>query len=69
VVSLLAGLASWFEKAEDFSIGKRIIEKTIEMVDKEDTNILDKHFAYVPLAEELYRGIDGSNLRASASLR
>lgn len=67
VVSLLAGLAGWFEKAEDFSIGKRIIEKTIEMIDKEDTNILDKHFAYGRMVKNFYRAreIDDSALQCA----
>lgn len=52
---LLCGLASWFKKPEEFSIGKRIAEKSIEL---SGSNILDRHFAYQQMIEICYRSRD-----------
>ena len=53
--ALLCGLASWFKKSEEFSIGKRIAEKSIEL---SGSNILDRHFAYQQMIEICYRSRD-----------
>jgi hypothetical protein len=49
---LLCGLASWFTKEDDFSIGERIIEKSIAL---SESDILDRHFAYNQAIEIFYR--------------
>ena len=56
---LLCGLASWFKKPEEFSIGRRIAEKSIEL---SGSNILDRHFAYQQMIEICYnsRGNEAS---------
>jgi hypothetical protein len=50
--NLLMALAGWFEKAEDFSIGKRIVEKAIQTA---GNNTLDAHFAYGQMIKNSYR--------------
>jgi hypothetical protein len=64
VVSLLSGLAGWFSKAEDFVIGKRIVEKLIQVIDSTESDILDRHFAYGQMIKTFYsaRGIDATAL-------
>lgn len=52
---LLSGLASWFKKPEEFSIGRRIVEKSIEL---SGSNILDRHFACQQMIEICYRSRD-----------
>jgi len=52
---LLWGLASWFKKPDEFSIGKRLAEKSIEL---SGSNILDRHFAYQQMIEICYMRAD-----------
>jgi len=56
--NLLSCLAGWFEKAEDVSIGKRIIEKAIEIA---GSKILDRHFAYGQMITNYYHAPGGDS--------
>ena len=53
--ALLWALASWFKKADEYSVGKRIAEKSIEL---SGSNILDRHFAYQQMIQICYRSRD-----------
>ncbi len=64
---LLWTLAMWFEKPQDRSIARRILEKAEELAEK-GNNALDQHFTYQCMVQVYYKDRDTDDAALPAAI-